>query len=261
MARYFHLSGSIICYKLWRVLWWKLLSPLYFWSIPVQLYSTGCYIYPAGDIKGLYQWRVCSCHTCAHIYVWVFFLQPTWTVPWGFWSYRYHTCFLRCMFVNNILKHFIIIMYSWFHISTGKVRKNMSFRSWSWSTDLQLRYVTVCLGKPGDDDDNVNKTAKWSDLTDRSVRISFTEISPLDITKSNILPAECVGIFTCWIILNSWRRDFSIFGSTPVSMFTWKSKSLSDVRSDYQMFCTFNRKLSSSLNWDEKSCVNTPEFK
>ena len=61
----------------------------------------------------------------------------------------------------------------------------MSFRNWSWSTDFQLRYVTVCLGNPGDGDDNVNKTAKWSDLTDGSVRISFTVISPLISHKTS----------------------------------------------------------------------------
>ena len=133
----------------------------------------------------------------------------------------------------------------------------MSFRNWSWSTDFQLRCVTVCLGNPGDGDDNVNKTAKWSDLTDGSVQISFTEISPLDITKSNVLPAVCVGTFTCWIRSNWWRRDLNFLASTSVSVLTWKLKSPT-IRCFALSAC---RKLSSSLNWDGKSCVNTPELK
>ena len=75
-----------------------------------------------------------------------------------------------------------------------------------------------CFGNPGDGGNNINKPAKWSDLTDRSVRMLFFEISHLDITKTNVIP---VCIFTPWVRSNWWWRNFSCFVSASVSLFTW----------------------------------------
>ena len=75
MVKHFHLSDSINYYTLWKVLWWKLLIPLYFWSSPVWLYSTGCYIYPADGSKVLYRWQAGFCYICVHISVY-------WCIYW-----------------------------------------------------------------------------------------------------------------------------------------------------------------------------------
>ena len=83
------------------------------------------------------------------------------------------------------------------------------------------------------------------------MRISFTEISPLVITKSSVFPAVCVGIFTSWTRSNCSRRDFNFFASASVSMLTWNLKSPT-IRCFALLVC---RKLISSLNWEEKSCA------
>ena len=41
------------------------------------MYTTRFYTYPADDNKVPYQWQVCFCYTCVHIYVLVFSLHPT----------------------------------------------------------------------------------------------------------------------------------------------------------------------------------------
>ena len=91
----------------------------------LKLYSTGCYIIPAGDSRVPYKWQICFNYTCAHIHDWAFLLQPTWNysillvvllLPHVF--SQVHVCW-------QYSENFIIIIYIWFHFRTGKVKKSV----------------------------------------------------------------------------------------------------------------------------------------